>query len=298
MPTSTTNLDSIPAAPSSAEPAAPRAAHVPRTSTWFTREHALLASIWALGLMLVLPFLAPFHAPPIASFHPEAIAALFGLLAVSVLPLFATRLEMPRIALLPLGLRGADHGAARPGEAGIPPSRLAGYALSAVGHGTDLPGRTVEARARTGARGRDARVVRVGRRVAERARSLGPAYRQQRAGSADDAARARAGLGESRSVQSACRLSGARSCRGRIPLRDRPDEAALGRACPAGVDLHPRAHGIACELGVLDRTDRGVGGFCSARALSVQSAVAGFQRVRASSRCRSCPGWLACCRSI
>jgi len=56
--------------------------------------------------MLVLPFLAPFHAPPIASFHPEAIAALFGLLAVSVLPLFATRLEMPRIALLPLAFAG------------------------------------------------------------------------------------------------------------------------------------------------------------------------------------------------
>jgi hypothetical protein len=100
MPTSTTNPDS------STEPAGPSAASAPRTSAWFTREHALLASVWALGLMLVLPFLAPFKAPPIASFHPEAIAALFGLLAVCVLPLFATRLEMPRIALLPLAFVG------------------------------------------------------------------------------------------------------------------------------------------------------------------------------------------------
>jgi len=51
-----------------------------------------------------VPFLAPFKAPPVASFHPEALAAAFGLLAMSTLPLFASRLELPRIALLPLGL--------------------------------------------------------------------------------------------------------------------------------------------------------------------------------------------------
>jgi O-antigen ligase len=54
--------------------------------------------------MLTVPFLAPFKAPPVASFHPEAIAAAFGLLALSVLPLFASRLELPQIGLLPLGL--------------------------------------------------------------------------------------------------------------------------------------------------------------------------------------------------
>src|SRR5690242_9232949 len=69
-----------------------------------TRTHALVASLWALGLMLTLPFLAPFKAPPIPSFHPEAIAAAFGLLALSVLPWFATRVELPRIALLPLAM--------------------------------------------------------------------------------------------------------------------------------------------------------------------------------------------------
>jgi O-antigen ligase len=90
-----------------ADPAAsalPRAEPSPRASTWLTRERALLVSVWALGLMLVLPFLAPFKAPPIASFHPEAMAAVLGLLALSVLPLFAARLEMPRIALLPLSI--------------------------------------------------------------------------------------------------------------------------------------------------------------------------------------------------
>jgi O-antigen ligase len=92
---------------SNAEPAesAPAHAELPRrASAWFTRERALLGSVCALGLMLVLPFLAPFKAPPIPSFHPEAMAALLGLIALSVLPLYATRLELPRIALLPIGM--------------------------------------------------------------------------------------------------------------------------------------------------------------------------------------------------
>jgi len=88
----------------SAESAPTQADLAPRISSWLTRERALLASVWALGLMLVLPFLAPFKAPPVPSFHPEAMAAMLGLLALSVLPMFATRLELPRIALLPLGI--------------------------------------------------------------------------------------------------------------------------------------------------------------------------------------------------
>jgi O-antigen ligase len=103
MSTTSTNLDSVSPASLVTDAAA---RPFPRASAWLTRDRALIASLWALGLMLVLPFLAPFKAPPIASFHPEAIAALCGLLAVSVLPLFATRLEMPRIALLPLALVG------------------------------------------------------------------------------------------------------------------------------------------------------------------------------------------------
>jgi O-antigen ligase len=75
-----------------------------RVSSWLTRERTLLFALWALGLMLTLPFLAPFKAPPIASFHPEAIAACCGLAALSVLPRFAASLELPRVALLPLAL--------------------------------------------------------------------------------------------------------------------------------------------------------------------------------------------------
>jgi len=97
MSSSTVNAD--PAESASQQTRAPS-----RASTWLTRERALLAAVWALGLMLVVPFLAPFKAPPIASFHPEAIAAALGLVALSVLPLFAARLELPRIALLPLGI--------------------------------------------------------------------------------------------------------------------------------------------------------------------------------------------------
>jgi O-antigen ligase len=97
MSSSTANADP-------AESAQPQVEKRVRIAIWFTHERALLGSLWALGLMLTLPFLAPFKAPPIASFHPEAIAAALGLLALSVLPLFASRLELPRIALLPLGV--------------------------------------------------------------------------------------------------------------------------------------------------------------------------------------------------
>jgi len=56
--------------------------------------------------MWLVPFLAPFKAPPIASFHSEALAAAFGMLALSALPAFALRLYLPRIALLPLLFTG------------------------------------------------------------------------------------------------------------------------------------------------------------------------------------------------
>jgi O-antigen ligase len=56
--------------------------------------------------MWSLPFLLPFKAPPIPSFHAEIVAAALGLLALSALPVFAGRLELPRVALLPLGFSG------------------------------------------------------------------------------------------------------------------------------------------------------------------------------------------------
>jgi len=69
----------------------------------FSPERALRVSLVLIGLMWSLPFLVPFKAPPIPSFHAEILAAALGLLALSVLPVFADRLELPRMALLPLG---------------------------------------------------------------------------------------------------------------------------------------------------------------------------------------------------
>lgn len=99
----------MPIASSSADAAPLPSAAVPSASLsrrWFTPARLLRLSLWAVGLMLTLPFLVPFKAPPVPSFHAEAIAALFGLLALSVLPAYAGRLELPRVALLPLALIG------------------------------------------------------------------------------------------------------------------------------------------------------------------------------------------------
>jgi O-antigen ligase len=72
----------------------------------FTPERALHASLTVLGLMWTLPFLVPLKAPPIPSFHAEALSAVLGLIALSALPVFAGRLDLPRVALLPLGFAG------------------------------------------------------------------------------------------------------------------------------------------------------------------------------------------------
>ncbi len=63
-------------------------------------------SLYVVGLMWTLPFLIPFKAPPVPSFHAEALAAVLGLVALSALPAFAGRLELPRVALLLLGFTG------------------------------------------------------------------------------------------------------------------------------------------------------------------------------------------------
>ena len=73
---------------------------------WFTRERILEISLWVIGLMCVLPFLAPFKLMPVPSFHAEIIAAALGLLAMSALAAYAGRLELPRVALLPLAFAG------------------------------------------------------------------------------------------------------------------------------------------------------------------------------------------------
>jgi O-antigen ligase len=76
------------------------------STRWFTPERLLRISLWVTGVMCVLPFLAPFKAAPVPSFHAEMIAAMLGLLAMSALPAFVGRLELPRIALLLLGFAG------------------------------------------------------------------------------------------------------------------------------------------------------------------------------------------------
>ena len=58
----------------------------------------------ALGLMFSLPFLAPFKAPPVPSFHAEAIAAALGLAAISLAVAFrlSSAVPLPRVGLIPL----------------------------------------------------------------------------------------------------------------------------------------------------------------------------------------------------
>lgn len=66
------------------------------------------SSLWLVGLMWVLPFLSPRHAPPIPSFYGELMAAGLGLAALAALLKKSVwqPFELPRIALLPLGLAG------------------------------------------------------------------------------------------------------------------------------------------------------------------------------------------------
>jgi O-antigen ligase len=73
---------------------------------WFTRERILEISLWAIGLMCVLPFLAPFKLMPVPSFHAEIIAAALGLLAMTALAAYVGRLELPRVTLLLLAFAG------------------------------------------------------------------------------------------------------------------------------------------------------------------------------------------------
>jgi O-antigen ligase len=76
----------------------PRAAGLPSAQGW------VAVALWLVGCMWLFPFLVPFKHPPIPSFHGEAVAALFGLLALSALVPYARRLPVPRVAWLPLAL--------------------------------------------------------------------------------------------------------------------------------------------------------------------------------------------------
>jgi O-antigen ligase len=59
--------------------------------------------LYAIGLMWVAPFLVPVKAPPVPTFHAEALAMGLGLAALIAAPAWVARLPPPRVALLPLG---------------------------------------------------------------------------------------------------------------------------------------------------------------------------------------------------
>jgi len=84
--------------PETAGALAPR----PRFALVTSPSSLLKLSLWLVGCMWVVPFLVPFKYMPIPSFHGEAAAALFGLLAMTALLPFAGRLPVPRVAWLPI----------------------------------------------------------------------------------------------------------------------------------------------------------------------------------------------------
>lgn len=59
--------------------------------------------LFLIGLLWLLPFLFPYKAPPVPSFRAESLATILGLGALLVVPGWAARLPLPRIACLPVG---------------------------------------------------------------------------------------------------------------------------------------------------------------------------------------------------
>jgi O-antigen ligase len=66
-----------------------------------TLRMALQTALFAVGLMWLLPFLVPFKAPPLPSFHAEALAFALGLVALLTLPAWLAKLPVPRVTVLP-----------------------------------------------------------------------------------------------------------------------------------------------------------------------------------------------------
>lgn len=73
-----------------------------------TASLAARLSLWLVGLMWLAPFLVGHHSPPIASFYSELVAAMLGLAALTlfVRQRYWQDMELPRMALVPLGLLG------------------------------------------------------------------------------------------------------------------------------------------------------------------------------------------------
>jgi O-antigen ligase len=74
----------------------------PRAAWLLSAQSWVRVAVWLVGCMWLVPFLVPVKHPPIPSFHAEATAALFGLLALTALVPFARRLPIPRVAWLPI----------------------------------------------------------------------------------------------------------------------------------------------------------------------------------------------------
>ncbi len=70
--------------------------HPPDSRRW-------LLVLGVLGLMFSLPFLTPFKAPPVPSFHAEVITAALGLLGISLAIVFrfSSAVPLPRMTLVP-----------------------------------------------------------------------------------------------------------------------------------------------------------------------------------------------------
>ncbi len=247
--------------------------------------------------MWTLPFLVPFKAPPIPSFHAEALAAALGLLALSALPVFAGRLELPRVALLPLGFTGLIVLQMVLGRLPYPPGRLARCTLPAVGDRPRHARRTAPARAGARARRGDCWPGFFwSGALAQRIHRLGSAHRQRRSRALHDAALAGPGVGNlgqpnqladylalglASVALPVCHATG-------LPLR-------WARAGDVGAGLHPQPHRLTQRLGLSRRPDRVVG-----RLLGVWIAPAPTADCSACAHWRwwpasFCPGWTSCC---
>jgi O-antigen ligase len=89
-------------APHSATTPAPQArARGPGVSRDY-RQALLTGALVAAGLMCLVPFLVPTKSPPIPSFHAELAAVVLGLLALTSLAAWNGRLDLPRVAWLPI----------------------------------------------------------------------------------------------------------------------------------------------------------------------------------------------------
>ena len=212
-----------------------------------------------------------------------------GLVAMSALLvcLRGPRLELPRVALLPLGFVSADRAPDRcwAGCRSIRQGLLA-VAVPAVGCRSDDARRAVPARARARARRRHAGLVSVRRAGRLQRDRLGPASSTAtRLGRLMMPRSPIAGVGQPGAGQSARRLSRARSGLAGLSVRHRP--AALRWVVPAtlALGLHPGPDRLARALGLSGRLLRVVGRLLAFDRSRGESPAARCIAARAGRRC-------------